>query len=63
MGGRVQNALSAGENFVDEFDLAEAFNVFRFQQLAEALPLRFENAFGCCIERGVSVNVVVNGRD
>ena len=31
MGGWIENAFSAGKDVIDEFDLAEAFDVFRFQ--------------------------------
>jgi hypothetical protein len=63
MGGGIENTFSGGDDVIDEFDLAETFHVFRFQQLAKALSLRFENAFYWRIEGGVSVNVVVIDRE
>ena len=49
MGGRIEDALSAGEDFVDELYLPQAFDVFVFDEATEALAVGLEAALGRCV--------------
>lgn len=47
MSSGVQDAVGTRENFIDQFDLAESFNVFLRNKRAQPPAVGLEPAFGC----------------
>ena len=62
VGGGIEDALGAGQDVVDEFDLFQPFDVFRGNQFAEAISIRLQSSFGGRIQGGVAIEIgIVRG--
>ena len=57
--GRIEYTLGAGENFVDQYDLAEALNVVLRDKSAKTFAVGLETALGRLVECRVAVDIIV----
>ena len=61
MSGRVENTISAGEDVINELDLAEAFHVFVPDEATQTLTVGLEAPLRWRVQSGICVDVVIAG--